>query len=79
MQLSIIGQRRTAELLDSLGIARESPIRVLEFHELFHDKGEQIARVEQNSDAYHLKVGDRDVLVPNLIEVTRKGAESQSQ
>ena len=48
-----------------------------EFSDLFHDKQEQIIRVEENSDAYHLKAGMTDVMVAYLLEVTRKGAESQ--
>jgi hypothetical protein len=41
------------------------------------EKLEQIARVEELSDAYHLKLGDRDVMVNYLIEVTRKDEESE--
>jgi hypothetical protein len=37
----------------------------------------RIIRVEENSDAYHLKAGMTDVMVAYLLEVTRKGAESQ--
>ena len=43
-----------------------------EFSELFGDKREQIARVEAHSDAYHLKLGDRDVMVAYLLEITPK-------
>ena len=39
---------------------------------MFRDKSEQIARVEELSDAYHLKLGDTDVMVTYLLEVTRK-------
>jgi hypothetical protein len=46
-----------------------------EFTDLFADKREQIARVEELSDAYHLKFGDTDVIVAYLLEVTRKGME----
>jgi S-methylmethionine-dependent homocysteine/selenocysteine methylase/SAM-dependent methyltransferase len=80
MQLSIIGERRTAEQLDRLGFqARVVDFSFFEFHELFKDKSEQISRVEQQSDAYHLKLGDDDVMVAYLLEVTRKGAESTTR
>ena len=47
-----------------------------EFTDLFHDKEQQIHRVEQLSDAYHLRLGDQNVIVAYLLEVTR-GAESE--
>jgi S-methylmethionine-dependent homocysteine/selenocysteine methylase/SAM-dependent methyltransferase len=79
MQLSIIGERRTTELLDRAGYeARVVDFAFFAFHELFRDKGEQIARVEEQSDAYHLQLGDDDVMVAYLLEVTRKGAERTS-
>src|SRR3954466_11821283 len=34
---------------------------------------EQLARVEDLSDAFHLRVGERDVLVAYLLEITAKG------
>jgi hypothetical protein len=34
---------------------------------------EQIARVEDLSDAFHLRVGERDVLVAYLLEITANG------
>ena len=36
---------------------------------------EHIERVEASSDAYHIKLGGRDVMVAYLIEITRVGAE----
>jgi hypothetical protein len=72
MQLSIIGQRRTAELLAVRGYSsRVVDVSFFSFHDLFRQKAEQIARVEELSDAYHLKLGDDDVMVAYLIEVTR--------
>ena len=47
-------------------------LRVLE---AVHDAAEsrtQIARVEELSDAYHLQVGERDVVVAYLLEITAK-------
>jgi release factor glutamine methyltransferase len=77
MQLSIIGERRTIEQLEALGYrSRVVSFSFFEFHDLFKDKDEQISRVEEQSDAYHLKLGDDDVMVAYLLEVTREGAES---
>ena len=73
MQLSIIGQERTAAQLEALGYrARVVDYAFFEFHELFEEVSEQIGRVEELSDAYHLKLGDRDVMVAYLLEITRK-------
>jgi len=78
MQLSIIGQERTAELLDRVGFqGRVVDYTFFAFHELFKEKQDQIERVEQLSDAYHLNLGDEEVMVAYLIEATRKGAESE--
>jgi S-methylmethionine-dependent homocysteine/selenocysteine methylase/SAM-dependent methyltransferase len=78
MQLSIIGQERTAELLDKVGFqGRVVDYAFFPFHELFKEKQEQIERVEQLSDAYHLNLGDEEVMVAYLTEVTRKGSESE--
>ena len=80
MQLSIIGQRRTAELLDRLGYqARVVDFSFFEFSDLFNTKREQIARVEEHSDAYHLRFGTADVMVAYLLEITRKSKESLRQ
>jgi len=77
MQLSIIGQRRTAALLDRAGFrSRVVDFGFFEFSELFSEREQQIHRVEQLSDAYHLRLGDRNVIVAYLIEVTR-AAESE--
>jgi hypothetical protein len=72
MQLSIIGERRTAELLARHGYsARVVDFSFFEFSELFKEKGEQIQRVENHSDAYHLTFGDTEVMVAYLLEITR--------
>ena len=78
MQLSIIGQERTAELLDKVGFqARVVDFTFFPFHDLFKEKQDQIERVEQLSDAYHIDIGNEEVMVAYLIEVTRKGSESE--
>ena len=73
MQLSIIGERRTTQLLERLGYqARVVDFGLFEFTELFSDAHDQIARVEELSDAYHLKLGATDVMAAYLLEITRK-------
>ncbi len=73
MQLSIIGERRTAELLDRHGFrARVVDFSFFEFSDLFRSKSEQILRVEELSDAYHLTIGESAVMVAYLLEITRK-------
>jgi hypothetical protein len=48
-----------------------------EFREPFEQKAEQIARVEQHSDAYHLKLGGEEVMVAYMLEVSRRGTEGK--
>ncbi len=77
MQLSIIGERRTTQLLDRLGYqARVVDFGLFEFTELFKDARDQIARVEELSDAYHLKLGATDVMAAYLLEITPKAPPS---
>lgn len=79
LQLSIIGEKRTAQLLDQLGYSsRVVDFAFFEFNGLFDDKSEQIGRVEASSEAYHLRLGDRELMVAYLLEVSRKDAEIQS-
>ena len=74
MQLSIIGQAATERLLASAGLeARVVEFSFFPFGQLFEQSREQIERVEQLSDAYHVAVGDEDVMVAYLLEVTRAG------
>ncbi len=75
MQLSIVGQHRTAELLVEHGLeARVVDYSFFPFGPLFERNMEQIARVEELSDAYHLAVGGEDVMVAYLLEITRVDA-----
>ena len=75
MQLSIIGETRTAQLLEQLGYtSRVVDFAFFELGGIFADKREQIARVEASSEAYHLTFGDGDVMVAYLLQVTRKAA-----
>jgi hypothetical protein len=50
-----------------------------EFNEQFEGKRDQIGRVEARSDAYHLELGGEDVMVAYLLEITRKGSESNER
>jgi homocysteine S-methyltransferase len=72
MQLSILSQTRTADLLAERGFSsRVVDFAFFDFHELFHARKRQIERVEELSDAYHLRFKDEDVMVSYLLEVTR--------
>jgi S-methylmethionine-dependent homocysteine/selenocysteine methylase/SAM-dependent methyltransferase len=73
MQLSLLSQQRTADLLDAAGFRAE--VVDWAMFGLPPDAAEartQIARVEELSDAYHLQVGERDVVVAYLLEITAK-------
>lgn len=72
MQLSIIGQARTEELLEEHGlVARVADYNFFPFGEAFLENLEQIALVERLSDAYHIRIADEDVGVAYLLEITR--------
>jgi release factor glutamine methyltransferase len=77
MQLSILGQARTTELLSRAGLtARVVDYSFFGFHSLFEQRSAHIERVEQLSDAYHLHFGDEDTMVAYLLEVTRTHDDS---
>ena len=79
VQLSVIGERRTIETLERAGYAsRVVDFAFVSFSELLQEPSEQIERVEALSDAYHIKLGDRDVMVAYLIEITRAGGGRSS-
>jgi len=70
MQLSILGQLRTQALLEQHGLtARVVEFSPFPFTPTFTQRSEQIGRVEELSDAYHLKFGDGDVMVAYLLEI----------
>ena len=72
MQLSIVGQSQTARLLDEGGLrATVVDFSFFPFGPLFEQNKGQIDRVEQLSDAYHLRFAHEDVMVAYLLEVTR--------
>jgi S-methylmethionine-dependent homocysteine/selenocysteine methylase/SAM-dependent methyltransferase len=73
MQLSILGQQRTETLLEEHGMsARVVEFSPFPFTPLFEQRKAQIERVEQLSDAYHLRFGDEDVIVAYLLEISRR-------
>ena len=75
MQLSIIGQHATERMLAAAGLdGRVVEFSFFPFGPLFEQSRAQIERVEQLSDAYHIAVGDQDVMVAYLLEVTHRGA-----
>jgi hypothetical protein len=62
---------RTAELLAEGGFqSRVVDFEFFAFHTLFEQRKDQIDRVEELSDAYHLRFRDEDVMVAYLLEVT---------
>jgi hypothetical protein len=75
MQLSIVGQVATSQRLAQTGLtARVVDFTFFPFGPLFTENKPQIERVEQISDAYHLKLGGVDVMVAYLIEISRAGS-----
>jgi len=75
MQLSILSEQRTAELLAAAGLAAQVVDYALFPFEAGHANArEQIARVESLSDAYHVTSGDRALMAGYLLEVRRRDA-----
>ena len=73
MQLSILSQLETDELLDRHGlVSRVVDFGFFPFTPLVERNLAQIERVEQLSDAYHLALGDEPIIVAYLLEVTRR-------
>jgi S-methylmethionine-dependent homocysteine/selenocysteine methylase/SAM-dependent methyltransferase len=73
MQLSIVGQLATERLLAAAGFeSRVVDFSFFPFGPLFDQSKEQITRVEQLSDAYHIEVGGEDVMVAYLLEIRRE-------
>jgi S-methylmethionine-dependent homocysteine/selenocysteine methylase len=73
MQLSIVSQLQTDELLTELGLrSRVLDFGFFPFTPVFDENLEQIERVEQLSDAYHVLFADQPVLVAYLLELTRE-------
>jgi len=72
MQLSIMSQQQTVEILQEEGLAaRVVDFRIFPFPAAFARNAQQIERVEQLSDAYHLRIDAEELLVAYLLEITR--------
>ena len=72
MQLSILSQLRTAELVEANRLKAEVvDVGFFPMSEVFRENAEQIARVEQLSDAWHLELGDQDVVAAYILELAR--------
>ncbi len=70
MQLSVVGQAATAQVLAETGLrARVVDFSFFPFGPLFQATLPQIQRVEKRSDAYHLQVGGEDIMVAYLLEL----------
>ena len=70
MQLSILSQLETAAHLVGAGLAgRVVDFGFFPFSEAFEGNRAQIERVEELSDAYHLRLGETDVMVAYLLEI----------
>ena len=77
VQLSILSQRRTAELLAAAGMeVRVVEYGVFPFPAELEKHRAQVTRVERLSDAGHIRAGDRDLLVAYLLEIRRRPADS---
>ena len=75
MQLSIVGAAETTRLLADNGFAAEVvDFSFFPFGTAFEPNREQISRVEESSDAYHLRFGTEDVMVAYLLEIRREPA-----
>ncbi|MDX6600585.1 MAG: hypothetical protein QOE87_4472 [Gaiellales bacterium] len=73
MQLSIVGPAETTTLLAEHGFeAQVVDFSFFPFGTVFEQNRQQIARVEESSDAYHLRFGTEDVMVAYLLEVKRR-------
>ena len=73
MQVSLVGQYRTAALLEEKGFkSHVVDFNLYEFSPVFMENLEQIQRVGELSDAYHFRFGRQHMMVIYLLEVTRQ-------
>ena len=73
MQISVLGQIRTGEVLEQAGLeSHVVDFSFFEFSSVFHENMNQIRRVEELSDAYHLNFGEEHVMVMYLLELKEK-------
>jgi cyclopropane fatty-acyl-phospholipid synthase-like methyltransferase len=72
MQLSILSQSETIRQLARKGLtSRVLDFAFFEFSQVFAEYETQIRRVEELSDAYHLRFGETDTMVAYLLEIAR--------
>ncbi len=77
MQLSILSERETLKQLDARGLSsRVVDFSFFEFTPVFAEHAEQIRRVEELSDAYHLRFGETNTMIAYLLEITRKNGSA---
>jgi homocysteine S-methyltransferase len=81
MQLSILSQRETLRRLERHQLrSRVVDFAFLDLAESMADYEQQIGRVEELSDAYHLRFGDENTMVAYLLEITRaEGTEPRER
>ncbi|HKH23306.1 MAG TPA: homocysteine S-methyltransferase family protein [Solirubrobacterales bacterium] len=71
MQLSILSERETLNQLRRNGLRSQVvDYAFLELGPALADYAEQIGRVEELSDAYHLRFGEEDTMIAYLLEIT---------
>jgi S-methylmethionine-dependent homocysteine/selenocysteine methylase/SAM-dependent methyltransferase len=71
VQLSIVGEQRTVQRLEHLGYGvRVVDYAVVPLESMVEGASDQIKHVEAHSDAYGLRVGDQDLVVAYLLEIT---------
>lgn len=69
MQISILGQSETLQKFEQVGLKSSVvDFAFFQFSPVFYENIEQIRRVEQLSDSYHLVFGTEDVMVMYLLE-----------
>ena len=75
MQLSILSQLETTARLEAAHLdGRVVDFGFFPFSDSFERNRAQIERVEELSDAYHLRLADDDVMVAYLLEIERRSA-----
>jgi len=81
MQLSILSERETLAQLERNGLrSRVVDFAFFEFTSVFDQYAEQIGRVEELSDAYHLRFGEENVMIAYLVEIARQeGSEPRER
>jgi len=70
VQLSILSQEHTEQMLAAGGLtAQVAEYTLFPFAAEYEGSRAQVDRVEELSDAYHLRVGEQDTMVAYLLEI----------